>query len=119
MPAVKRGLMGKEVEMTDVGREELQRRDVIFHLGELVAAALLSVGQVTMFRNPDGNVCIANPVHVYMAPGALLEDDGGEVPAFHWVRPILTSGRPQYAAWREGQLWEIEFDGEPPPPTSL
>lgn len=116
MPPIKKSLMEKDLKMIDVGQEELLRRDVIFHLGELVAAALTSVGQITMFKNPDGNVCIANPVHVYMAPGAVLEDEGDEVPPFHWVRPILTSGRPQYAAWRDGQLWEIEFDGEPPPP---
>jgi len=114
MPAVSK----EQMEMVTVGAEELRRRDVIFHLGELVAAGLTSVGQITMFKNPDGNVVIANPVHVYMAAGAVLEDEGDDIPPFRWVRPILTSGRPQYAAWKGDQLWEIEFDGEPPAPSS-
>jgi len=114
MPPIKKKQLEHAMKTVDVGQEELRRRDVIFHLGELAAAGLNSVGQITMFKNPDGNVCIANPVHVYFAPGAILEDDGEETPPFKWVRPILSSGRPQYAAWKGDRLWEIEFDGEPP-----
>jgi hypothetical protein len=118
MPAIKKEQLEHvkpPEEMVEVGLEELRRPDVIHHLGELAAAGLTALGQVTLFRNPDGKVCIANPVHVFFAPGALLEDDGEDLPPYRWVRPIMGSGRPQYAAWRDGELWEIEFeDGELP-----
>jgi hypothetical protein len=116
MPPIKKEMMDRLVNEVDVGPQELRRRDVIFHLGELAAAGLSSVGQVTLIMNPSGNVCIANPLHVFMAPESVLDEDTEEVPPFRWVRPVLGSGRPQYAAWRDDQLWEIEFEGEGPPP---
>lgn len=114
MPPISKKKMERQVVEVAVSKQELHRRDVIFHLGELAAAALASVGQVTFVMNPSGEVAIANPVHVFMAPESVLDETTEEVPPYRWVRPVLGSGRPQYAAWRDDQLWEIEFEEEGP-----
>ena len=112
MPPVPKEQMKKLSAEIDVGMEELHRRDIVFHLGELAAAALMTVGSVTLVRNPSGKVAIANPIHVYLAPHSIMEETDTELPPFKWVRPVISSGRPQYAAFRQGELWEIEFEDE-------
>lgn len=124
MPGVKKeplvATKGALPSLTKIGKQELQRDDAIFFLGLMAAKSLLTIGQVTLIMGADEDVCIANPTQVYLGAGAII-DDGKmtEIPDFKWVRPILPSGRPQYAAWRDGELWEIEFiDEEPEEKTS-
>lgn len=100
--------------LQDIGRDDLHREDAIYFLGLMAAHALEQSGQVNMLIGANDKVCIANPVHVYFDTSAFLNEDTGELPPFEWKRPILSGGRPQYVAWRKGQLWEIEFkDNEP------
>lgn len=102
----------KKVEpLTEISRPDLQRQDAIYFLGLMAARSLETLGQVTFLMSQDDKVAIANPTHVYLDAKAVVTDDpSGKSPPFRWVRPILGQGRPQYVAWKNGELWEIEFE---------
>lgn len=107
MPAVKKEDIVLP-PLDEIGLEELYREDAIYFLGLMAAQGLRNFGQVTFIMGADQKVCVANPVHVYLDSQAVTSDDS-PAPPFKWVRPILGSGRPQYSAWKNGELWEIEF----------
>jgi len=48
-------------------------------------------------------------VHVYIHPQAVEDTAGRE---YRHVRPILGDGKPNYAAMKDGILWEVEFVDE-------
>ena len=98
--------------LTDIGVDDLRREDAIFFLGVMASRGLEAFGQVSMVISGSGKVSIANPVHVYYDVSAWMDDDISELPPFTWVRPILGQGKPQYVAWKDGELWEIKFDNE-------
>jgi hypothetical protein len=108
--------------LTEISRQDLRRQDAIYFLGLMVSKALESFGQVTLMMSQDDKVAVANPVHVYLDAKAVITDMGDPLPPFHWVRPVLGHGRPQYVAWKNGELWEISFnepeqsDGHEPNP---
>lgn len=95
--------------LQDIGRKDLDRQDAIYFLGLMAAHGLKSFGQVNMVIGEDDKVCLANPIHVYFDAKAYIHDDT-ELPPFKWKRPVVSEGRPQYVAWRKGELWEIEFE---------
>jgi hypothetical protein len=120
MPGVKKEQIDAAAEkalpaLQEIGRADLFRDDAVYFLGLMAAKGLAAFGMVTLTMGVDDKVCIANPVHVYLDAQAMVNDDVGEdqLSKFKWVRPILGSGRPQYTAWRNGELWEIEFTNEP------
>lgn len=98
--------------LKDIGRDDLKREDAIYFIGLMAAHSLEQCGQVNMVLGANDKVCIANPLHVYFDAGAFVHEDLSELPPFEWKRPVLSGGRPQYVAWRNGQLWEIEFKDE-------
>jgi len=99
--------------LQELFRTDLDREDAMYFLGLMAAHSLKTFGQVNMMIAANDRVCIANPIHVYFDAGAYVHEDLAELPPFQWKRPIVSEGRPQYVAWREGELWEIEFDEEP------
>ena len=103
----------KEDLLAGLSKEDLRQKANLLHLGELCAAALASQGQIHLFLHEDGTLRIANPLHVYLDAAALSED--GHQPKFRWRRPVLGADKPQYVAWRDSQLWEIEILGEEEP----
>lgn len=99
--------------LRDINRDDLDRQDAIYFLGLMAAQGLKLFGQVNMIVGPNDKVCIANPVHVYFDANAYLQDNMEEIPPFKWKRPVVPDGKPLYVAWRNGELWEIEFEEEP------
>jgi hypothetical protein len=95
--------------LQDIGVGDLVREDAIYFLGMMAAHGLRNFGQVTLIVGGNDKVCVANPVHVYLDSQAMLNEDLEKLPPFRWVRPVLGSGKPQYCAMREGEMWEIEF----------
>lgn len=102
----------KDLEpLTEIGIADLRRQDAIYFLGMMAARGLELFGQVTLMISGDDKVAMANPVHVYLDVGAFISDQELPThPPFRWVRPVLGQGKPQYVAWKEGVLWEIEFE---------
>ena len=120
MPGVKKEQLEKAAKealppLQEIGRDDLLRDDAVYFIGLMAAKGLAAFGQVTLIMGADDKVCIANPTQVYLDAGAIIADDMDPslVPKYKWVRPILGSGRPQYVAYRDGELWEIEFIDEP------
>ena len=101
-----------EEQLSEISRADLKRQDAIYFLGLMAAKGLETLGQVTFMMSEDDKVAVANPTLVYLDAKAVVTDSSPsqEVPPFRWVRPILGQGRPQYVAWRNGELWEIEFE---------
>jgi hypothetical protein len=119
MPAVKKEQLEEAAKqalppLEEIGRKDLLRDDAVYFIGLMAAKGLAAFGQVTLIMGSDDKVCIANPTQVYLDVGAVINDDSDPalLPKFKWVRPILGSGRPQYVAYRDGELWEIEFVDE-------
>ena len=105
--------MSEEENKVDLKKGHLTNQATQMWLGKLVAVQLKAVGTVTLFLGEDGNIRLANPLHVYLDGPAMMQDeDFGERP-FRWVRPVVGEGKPQYAAWRDDVLWEVEFVDEP------
>jgi hypothetical protein len=118
VPPLTKEMMNRTQEMVDaaappadreIGLDDLNDSDVVVYLGIMAARSLSLYGQVTMLVTMDQNVAIANPVHVYLDEKAVLSEDLPEAPRFEYVRPVLGTGRPQYCAWKDGELWEIRF----------
>jgi len=116
MPGVKKEQLEVLPPLQEIGRAELLRDDAVYYLGLMAAKGLTAFGQITLIMGADDKVCVANPVHVYLDAQAIIDDamPVDQVPNFKYVRPVLGSGRPQYCAWKEGELWEIEFIDEEP-----
>ena len=121
MPGVKKEQLEKAVKealppLQEIGRADLLRDDAIYFIGLMAAKGLAVFGHATLIMGADDKVCIANPTKVYLDAGAIITDDMplGVEPKFKYVRPILATGRPQYVAWRDSELWEIEFTDEEP-----
>lgn len=114
MVGVKKGQIEALPPLQEIGRAELLRDDAVYYLGLMAAKGLTAFGQITLIMGADDKVCVANPVHVYLDAQAIIDDVSvDQVPDYKYVRPVLGSGRPQYCAWRDGELWEIEFVDEP------
>lgn len=114
MPGLKKEQLEKASKsslppLVEIGRDELLRDDAVYFLGMMAARELRAFGQITMMMGADDKVCVANPTLVYLDANAIVNEDMPERPDFRWVRPILGSGRPQFVAWKDGELWEIEF----------
>ena len=102
--------MAKLDDMREIDINELQQRgDAIFYLGLMAARGLKEHGTFTFLVREDGKIAMPNPTYVHIEAGALLVDEGDKLPPYRFVRPVLGSGKPQYVAWRDGTLWEIEF----------
>jgi len=120
MPGVKKEQIEEAVKkalppLTEISKQDLLRDDAVYFIGLMAAKSLMTFGQITLVMGASETVCVANPTQVYLDAGAIIDDEGlSEVPPFKWVRPILSSGRPQYVAWRDGELWEIEFEDDFP-----
>jgi len=118
MPGVKKEQLEKAAEaalppLREIGRADLMRDDAVYFIGLMAVKGLAAFGHVTLIMGEDDKVCIANPTKVYLdACAAIADDTPDEDLKFKYVRPILPTGRPQYVAWREGELWEIEFIDE-------
>jgi hypothetical protein len=119
MPAVKKEQIEAAAKqalppLEEINRDDLLRDDAVYFIGLMAAKGLMAFGQVTFLMSADDKVCLANPTQVYFDVGAAIVDDMDPslVPKYKWVRPILGSGRPQYVAYRDGELWEIEFVDE-------
>lgn len=101
--------------LEEIGLHELENPNVWAFLGGLASHQLRAFGQVTFVIGATDKVVMANPVHVYLDVSAVVEgEDVEKVPAYRYLRPVIGSGRPQYVAMRDGQLWEIEFIDEEP-----
>lgn len=97
--------------MVEMTKDNLDTLGALETLATIAAAGLKQYGQVTFIMRPDGGVAFANPAHVHVHPQAI--EDLGDKP-YRFVRPILGDGRPNYVAWKNGILWEIEFTDEQP-----
>lgn len=97
----------------ELNRSHLSSPNTQLWLGGLAAHQLQTMGTVTLFLGEDGKVRVANPVHVYLGPEAMVDDESsGQVPRVRWLRPIVGEAKPQMAAWKDGMLWEVEIDDE-------
>lgn len=96
--------------MGEMTRDNIDSIEALETLATIAAAGLRHYGQVTFVMRPDGGVAFANPAHVHIHPQAI--EDLGDMP-YRFVRPILGDGRPNYVAWKDGILWEIEPTDEP------
>ncbi len=76
-------------------------------LGDIAARCLKGAGRVAFMLDEEGVVRWVNPTQVLLLDGAL--DDQPDRP-FRWVRPALGDGQPTFVAFRNGELWEIEFE---------
>lgn len=102
------------IQTSEITRDNLMSDEAILYLGAVVAKSLELFGQVNLLLSGSGSVAIANPVHVYFSVDAYTDEDVHEAPPYKWVRPVLGQGKPQFVAWRNGELWEIEFSkGDP------
>jgi len=117
MPHEKPDSTGEQAAEYEISRSDLRKQASVYFIGLMAARSLETFGQVTLIMSDDDKVAIANPVHVYLDAGAFIGDEKmAKAPNYHWVRPVLGQGKPQYCAWRSGELWEIEFDEEPETP---
>jgi hypothetical protein len=107
------GAKKKLEPLSEIGMDDLLRDDARYFIGLMAAQSLRLIGQITFFLSADQKVAMANPAHVFLDEKAFIHDDVEERP-YKYVRPILGSGRPQAVAWRDGELWEIEFLDEEP-----
>lgn len=103
---------------TEITRDNLMSDEAILFLGAMAAKSLELFGQVTFLMSGSGGVSVANPVHVYLDTSAWLDDDAHKLPRYRYVRPVLGQGKPQFVAWKNGELWEIEFEDESQPTES-
>jgi hypothetical protein len=103
------------IQQSEITRDNLMSDEAILFLGAMAAKSLELFGQVTFLMSGSGGVAVANPVHVYLDTSAWLDDDARALPKYRYVRPVLGQGKPQYVAWKNGELWEIEFEDEPQP----
>jgi len=99
----------KEEKRIDVRKDHLSNPRTRLWLGALVSVQLQAVGTITLFLGEDGKVRVANPLHVYLGPQAMIDDESEDERPFRWVRPVIGEAKPQFAAWRDDTLWEIEF----------
>lgn len=100
----------RDIHVSDLLREDEEGGRIAAWFTQLAGLCLRGAGSVTFILDDDQNVRWANPVHVYLDENAVLEETPGR--AYRWLRPIVGEGKPQYVAWRNGQLWEIEFLNE-------
>jgi hypothetical protein len=97
-------------EEKDLTLKDLETADSVVQLGRTAVSMLKSFGTSTFVVDEQGCVRLASPYQVYIDESIAHPPDGVE-PVF--VRPIITSRKPQYVAQRpDGSLWEVEF---PPP----
>lgn len=115
LEALERVGMGSSGPLESVSREDLKKPGVIVHLGILAAKSLYHYGTAVFCMDESGEVVQANPLHVYLKQDALVPRDT-VASNYNWIRPVLGSGAPKYAAWRDGILWEVEFKNEPEKP---
>lgn len=99
----------KEEKKIDLQRSHLSNPRTQLWLGSLASTQLLVMGTVTFFLGEDGKVRVANPLHVYLDGKAMIDDESDEERPFRWVRPVIGEAKPQYVAWKDNALWEIEF----------
>lgn len=104
----------KAEQKVDLTRHHLSNPRTQLWLGSLAATHLNAVGTVTLFLGEDGKVRVANPLHVYLDGPAMMGDEDFGKRSFRWVRPVVGEAKPQYAAWKDGTLWEVEFTDEQP-----
>lgn len=102
--------MTEKREEVDVHRNHLSNPRTQLWLGSMVATHLLKMGTITLFLGDDGKLRTANPLHVYLGPQALIDDESDGERPFRWVRPVVGEAKPQFAAWKDNTLWEIEFN---------
>jgi len=93
----------------DVTIDNLMNPDACLALGALAAQALKSLGEVTLVVRVDGAITYANPAKVHIERDAVPDPELLARP-FHYVRPILSDGKPRFVAWKDRVLWEIAFD---------
>lgn len=96
-------------EGPEINRTNLDSLGAVATLGAWAAAFLKECGKAVFVLNPEGEVTWANPVLVDVPIDSVK--DLSDRP-YRFVRPILTDGRPQFVALRDGRLWEIEFIDE-------
>jgi len=90
-----------------ITRANMGTPEACLYIGGLAARSLELFGQATFVISPEGDIVVyANPTHIFIHPDATREEGGKN---YRLVRPILGSGRPQYAAWHQNELWEVEF----------
>lgn len=99
--------------------------DLVAWVGSLVTSLLLSDGIVTLFiqdeRDNEGLepsqrkrfIRLAPLTQVYLDAQALTDTAPYRIKRY--VRPIRTTGRPQFVARKEGELWEVELEPEQNP----
>jgi hypothetical protein len=103
---------GKEDADIELLKSHLSNPGTHLWLGGLVCKQLQAMGTITLFLSEDdGKVRIANPLHVYLGSQAMIDEDSDDRP-FRWLRPVVGEAKPQFVAWRNGDLWEIEFTDE-------
>lgn len=118
MPGVKKEQLEEAVKevllpLREIGRADLMRDDAVYFIGLMAVKGLAAFGHATLIMGADDKVCIADPTKVYLdAATAIADDTPDEELKFRYVRPILPTGRPQFVAWRDSELWEIEFTDE-------
>lgn len=98
-------MQSEDIEVT---LEHLDAPGIQSWIGGMAAKQLKAMGTITLFIGEDNKLRVANPVHVYLGPGAVIDEEQ-EDRSFRWVRPIIGEAKPQFAAWKDGTLWEIEF----------
>jgi hypothetical protein len=102
----------KQEEGVDLHKDLLLTPGAIMTLGSLCAQALNKIGVVTLIVRPDGFVAYATPFYVHIQREAVPDPQLLARP-FHYVRPILSDGKARFVAWKDRELWEIEFEDEP------
>lgn len=100
--------MSPPEESADLHRDQLLTDDAIVHLGTLVARTLSIGGAVTLFVDPAGMVCMANPGSVYLNNNCLSAPEGRAV----LVKPLEANKFPQWVAVHEGKLWEVRYESD-------
>jgi len=96
--------------------------DLVVWLGSLAASMLMKDGVVTLFVQderenpalpPDQRkrfIRWAPPTLVDIDSRALTESQDSRYRIKRFVRPIRTTGRPQFVARKDGELWEVELE---------
>jgi hypothetical protein len=110
------GLAMAETDQIEMRRDLLDTVQAQMALGAFCAAALKKVGVVTLVVLPDESVSYCSPLQVHILRDAIPEPRVASLP-FHYVRPIVTDGRPKFVAWKDGELWEIAFEEPTNEPT--